>query len=884
MLGALRRLNGPVGVVLSGSAGVGKSRLARAALDAIAGRGGHTRWSVATVSSRAVPLAVFADAAPARGDDPPDGDLVHQVASALVPDRPGARMVIAIDDAHLLDPLSATVVLRLAVTGAARLLLTVRSGAPTPDAVTALWKDGYLTRLEVQPLSEAETAALVEQVVGAPVATATVTRMFALTQGNVLYLRHLTDGEIAASRLHEHNGLWRWTGTPTLSPGLVELVQGRMGVVTEPVRDVVDLLAVGEPLSVDLLSKLTDPDAVEESESLDLITVERDGRRLQARLAHPLYGETRRASIGTLRSRRLRGMIAEAMAASGGRRAEDSLRRAVLSLESDLAPDPLLFTDAAEHAAQLGDLPLAERLARAAVDAGAGFRAQTVVAQVLTVAGRPEEAARELSRLTLLADDESELVSATVTRVIHLLTSAGRPADAEAALDEAVARVADPQRPPPPLTALRVFLDGARGRPAQAIAGAPAALDDATLPDESVVLACFGLVAALASSGRADEMEPHVARAVAAMGRSGFATFRLSLIALQVAGLRLAGYVDRAAEVAAACLQQAQDHSFAGGVASYLVGEAELGRGRLDAAARLLRDAQAELEAFGNSAGWRHVALIALVQVAAIRGDHAGAQQVLAELRARPRSSAMAFREPENALAAAWGAAAEGAVTQAITMAKEVADVAAERAQHAHEVLALQTAVRFGDRTVADRLVRLAGTVDGPRAPAAAAHAVALAAADGAALDAASARWEDAGDVLAAADAAAQAALAHRGRGARAAEHASASRANDLADRCGGARTPALAAAARPLPLTDREREVATMIAAGLSNRDIAERLVVSVRTVEGHVYRACIKLGLSDRGAIADLMRPAASPANSGSPRSTRTTSPSTKASKPVR
>lgn len=865
MLDTLGRRNGPVGIVLSADAGVGKSRLARAALDVIARRGGSTRWSVATASSRAIPLAVFADAAPARGDDPPDGDLVRQVAAALVPDRPGARTVIAIDDAHLLDPLSATVVLRLAVTGAARLLVTVRSGAPTPDAVTALWKDGYLRRLELQPLSEAETGALVEQVVGAPVAAATIARMFALTRGNALYLRHLTEGEIAAGRLREDNGWWRWEGTPTLSPGLVELVRGRMGVVTEPVRDVVDLLAVGEPLSVDLLAKLTDPDAVEEAESLDLITVERDGRRLQVRLAHPLYGETRRTSIGTLRAQRLRGMIAQALAARGGRRAEDSLRRAVLSLESDLTPDPLLFTEAAEHAAQLGDLPLAERLARAAVDAGAGFRAQTVVAQVLTVAGRPEDAARELSRLALLAEGESELVSATVTRVIQLLASAGRPADAEAALDEAVARVADPQHPPLPLVALRVFLDGARGRPAQAIAGAPAALDDATLPDESVVLACFGLVAALASSGRADEMEPYIARAVAAMGRSGFATFRLSLIALQVAGLRLAGYVDRAAEVAAACLQSAQDHSFAGGVASYLVGETELGQGRIDAAAHRLRNACAELDAVGNAAGWRHVALIALVQVAAVRGDHVGAQQALAELQARARSSAMAFREPENALAAAWGAAAQGAVSQAITVAREVADVAAERGQRAHEVLALQTAVRFGDRTAADRLVELAGAVDGPRAPAAAAHAVALAAGDGAALDRASARWEGVGDLLSAADAAAQAALAHRGRGARSAEYASASRAKNLADRCGGAWTPALAAAARPLPLTDREREVAAMIAAGLSNRDIAERLVVSVRTVEGHVYRACAKLGVRDRGAIATLMR-SADPAPRGS------------------
>ena len=46
------------------------------------------------------------------------------------------------------------------------------------------------------------------------------------------------------------------------------------------------------------------------------------------------------------------------------------------------------------------------------------------------------------------------------------------------------------------------------------------------------------------------------------------------------------------------------------------------------------------------------------------------------------------------------------------------------------------------------------------------------------------------------------------------------------------------------------------MVTAGLSNRQIADRLVVSVRTVEGHIYRACTKLDVSDRTELAELMR----------------------------
>lgn len=51
--------------------------------------------------------------------------------------------------------------------------------------------------------------------------------------------------------------------------------------------------------------------------------------------------------------------------------------------------------------------------------------------------------------------------------------------------------------------------------------------------------------------------------------------------------------------------------------------------------------------------------------------------------------------------------------------------------------------------------------------------------------------------------------------------------------------------------LTDREREIAGLVARGMANREIAERLVLSVRTVETHVSRVLTKLGLRTRGQL---------------------------------
>ena len=59
-------------------------------------------------------------------------------------------------------------------------------------------------------------------------------------------------------------------------------------------------------------------------------------------------------------------------------------------------------------------------------------------------------------------------------------------------------------------------------------------------------------------------------------------------------------------------------------------------------------------------------------------------------------------------------------------------------------------------------------------------------------------------------------------------------------------------APAEPSPLTRRELEVADLVADGLSNPEIAARLVISVRTAQGHVENILRKLGFNSRSLIA--------------------------------
>jgi DNA-binding NarL/FixJ family response regulator len=74
-------------------------------------------------------------------------------------------------------------------------------------------------------------------------------------------------------------------------------------------------------------------------------------------------------------------------------------------------------------------------------------------------------------------------------------------------------------------------------------------------------------------------------------------------------------------------------------------------------------------------------------------------------------------------------------------------------------------------------------------------------------------------------------------------------------------RGPRPATRSNPRGLTERESEIARLLALGLSNAEIADRLVVSPRTVGHHVSAVLAKLGVRRRAEVAAAMREAGAP-----------------------
>lgn len=841
------------GVVICGSAGVGKSRIAREALSSAASNGCKTRWVVGTSSAREIPLGAFASWAPATASE--TLHLVRGVVDALTSAPEGTQVVIGIDDVHQLDDLSTFVLHRIVQLGAAMLVLTVRDGDPVPAATRELWTAAPFDRLDLQPLSRNDTTQLLSAALVGQVDPDDASRLWRLTHGNVLYLRNIVEQEVADGRLVQQQGSWRWIGEPVVAAGLVEIIESRIGTLPTALGDVLDALAVGEPLELAALIRITDAAAVEEADVRGLISVERVGGRAEVRAAHPLYALVRTKRAAPTRLRRMRGLVATELAnCDGGDDMRTVVRRATLSLDSDLDLDPGLLLTAAQGAVWLTDLALADRLAEAAMRAGAGAEAYFIRANALSWLGRSAEANAVLAGCPSEGATNADHGRLVFLRASTLFWAFGDLAGAKRLVDDAW-RTA----PPESRGCLDAFLAvywSLVGNPGAALKYSKNLVAD-ELPDIAGVEAAWATTMASGDAGRTAD-----AAAAAATGyRLLTAAFdapvlRVALADAQVSALLLSGMVVQAQGAAQSLCEQAADLPGSARLLSNMVaGRAALGAGLLDTTCSLLQPLIELFSASGAAAGsaW-YKCLIPHTIALGIRGATDEAVAALETLEQQRHPSWLCL-DHERALAHAWVAAARGAVIQATTAVLSAAEIARERGQLAAEVVCLQTATQLGHCSSGPRLRELGGLVEGPRVGLAGRLAAALHAGDADELAAVSTEFERIGDRVAALDAAAHAAVVHRRQGRRGSAYTCTARAEALALQCGGARTPALRDAIEPLPLTSREREIVAMLAEGLTNRAIAERLTLSVRTVEAHLYRAMAKTGAVSRDQLAALL-----------------------------
>ncbi|CAN5478906.1 ATP-binding protein [soil metagenome] len=367
------------GATVVGPDGVGKSTLVRtAAQDFVrAHPDAVVRWVTGTPAERAVPFGAFSDLVQVAELGKPAALL--RAARASLPVSTGDLLIV--DDANHLDQLSATLVYQLARTGQTRMVITVGSESDTPEALSALWTDDLLARLEL-----------------APADSDTDPREFL-------------------------------AGLPVDARAVVDYL-----AVHEPLA-LADLRAL---TSSDAVEEATSAGAVE----VHLRGPDTDHPMVFT--AHPLFAQHANAALGIEGARRLRTDLVPLLAARCRDHPSDRLRLASVALDSDAPQTVDDIVGAAAEALRLGDVALTERLARAALDRSGPLAARLLLAHALAWQGRGRDADAVLADVDPTGLSDADLMAWALPRAANQFWMLSEPERATAFLRTTRNRVTDP--------------------------------------------------------------------------------------------------------------------------------------------------------------------------------------------------------------------------------------------------------------------------------------------------------------------------------------------------------------------------------------------------------------------------------------------------------
>jgi DNA-binding NarL/FixJ family response regulator len=843
----------PAGMLIGGDAGVGKTRLLTELADNASSAGWAIEWVTGAVSTASVPMGALAQLVPEHLPDALDpAQFMATTRDALMARYEGKRLLLAVDDVSRLDGASASFVAQLAVMGYCFVACTAGSGEALESSIDSLIKDQVMGRFDLEPLTDSDIETLIRSDLTGDIDPATVARAVQLVEGNPLYLRQLLADGIESRGLTFVAGRWTSSELFAASTGLARLVADRMGRLSDSQRLGLEALAIAEPMEFEMADTFFEAEVLEDLERREVVRIMVDGRRHTIEFVHHLFGEAIRAETPVTRRRSVAGELLRAAVAAGARRREDPLRLAIWHLESGESVDDGTLLTAAQFANTASDHSLAERIARSSFENSGGFHIGLEFGDAVARRGRPEEADAIFAELRSKADGERERTLLAMRQADNAFFRTGDRDQATALLDEARIGVVDP--------ASRLMLDSQRilmlafkPDPKTAFTEAVELIEDASAPDEAVlgVMTVLGLVALWL--GDFPTVYRTTAQGLSLIEAAGHAVpdAAARILNNQFISQTYDGRVEEAVRGLGDGYQHAvtppiddfahiwaSNLSVALAVRGQVMDAVEMG-----SRACLLADRS---DVMGHSAG---VASLQAV-VAGQARDRAKVALALKHLESAPIPVApMGLWTPR---AQAWHHALSGDIVQATELVTTAGEAALDDDMPLVAAWALYDAILFGrsPQPVVDHLQHIAAHTSAVTINAYADHATALAADDAGAVENVAGGFQSRGELLYAVTAYLQAGRLYQVQGKDHAELRAITHARQL-----DTQLPPEVFTDTPRGLTQRETEIAAFATQGLTSSQIADRLYLSVRTVNNHLATAYTKLGVHSRDELAQVL-----------------------------
>ena len=836
----------PVGLALVGPAGVGKTRVAAECLALAAADGWRTVRIVGSSTAASIPFGAavpLLSAAGAAADDV--ATTIRHAHQALT--EPG-RLCISVDDVDLLDDASSTLVQQLAASAGVTIVLTARSERASSGLLTALWRDGAVARIDMDGLDRRDHDALVEAALGAPMDSAAAQWLYEVSGGNPLFIRELLMSAAEDNALlHDDSATWRFTRPVRASSRLAEVVATRIGSLDDEERTCLESVALGEPLGLDLIEAMGLGTAVSRLERRRLVSAVPADGHIDFVTVHPLYAEVVRDRLRPLRARSLRRALVEALESRPARRPGDATRIATWKLEAGVPDSAPNLIAAAREALIAGNLETATRFATAAHEADPSGATALVLAETRFRA-RDGAATEALLSAGHATGEQRVRVALAVLRAKNLFWLLGRDDDAAAVLDDAAHDAADAAH-----DAAHDAADAADAADAESlcrvVADAQCEMSAFSEDDREREPVGAGPVRVraltLIAHGRFDD-------ALACVRTSPGED--VSRMALEAFVLVEGGWLANGRALAERAVQRSQGSRTAGeGWAHFAIGTVLIADG----------DGAAALESFRHAGHLfdRHSDPLPLslctsraVFSLLLLGDVDEARRFLS--RVPPHARQRIFADQLDRADAAV-AVASGDVAAAAAQLRRRVDVACRRGLAGIEQTCLHDLVRLdvANSHERERVVALAEQLATPLAALRGRHAAC--GPDGIKLADTANEAEREGFAVWACELASAAVVKLSAAGnvrASAAEQRRVTRLRAEFPRA-ALMAPTGSVPQKGIDLRPGERQVAVLAAEGMSDREIAERLVLSVRTVGNYLLRVYRRLGISGRDELAAAM-----------------------------